>query len=186
MPWLRENQRNCAFRLVQDGMAQNTVARHLGVHQNTILSLLRRFQQSGNTRNWPRSMHHHVTSLQRDNHCRLVHLRNRFKSARLTARCIPGLRPISSWTVRNCLREYNIWPRRPAVRPILVQRHRTASLAWCRRHLLVRIQDWTNILFTNEPSFICVAVTAVIECIVTRWWTVLGSLWCTTSTIQWR
>jgi hypothetical protein len=30
--------------------------------------------------------------------------------------------------------------------------------------MCVRIQDWTNILFTNEPSFIC--VTAVIECIV--------------------
>jgi transposase len=166
MPWLSENQRNRAFRMVQAGMAQNTVARHFGVHRNTIQSLWRRFQQSGNTRDCPRSMRHHVTSLRQDNHCRLVHLRNRFQSARLTARCIPGHRPISPWTARNRLREYNIWPRRPAVRPILVQRHRTASLAWCRRHLRVRIQDWTNILFTNEPSFICVAVTAVIECVV--------------------
>ena len=32
--------------------------------------------------------------------------------------------------------------------------------------MFVGIQDCTNILFTNEPSFICVAVTAVIECIV--------------------
>jgi hypothetical protein len=121
--------------------------------------------KSGNTRDWPRSMRHHVTSLQQNNHCRLVHLRNRFQSARLTARCIPGLRPISPWTARKHLREY-IRPRRPAVRPILVQRHRTAILAWCRRHLRVRIQDCTNILFTNESTFICVAVTTVIECIV--------------------
>ena len=166
MPWLSENQRNRAFRMVQARMAQNTVARHFGVHQNTIQSLWRRFQQSGNTRNWPRSMHHHVTSLRQDNHCRLLHLRNRFKSARLTARCIPGLRPISSWTVRNRLCECNIRPRRPAVRPILVQHHRTAIPAWCRRHMFVGIQDCTNILFTNKPSFIYVAVTAVIECIV--------------------
>ena len=130
MPWLSENQRNRAFRMVQARMAQNTVAKHFGVHQNTIQSLWRRFQQSGNTRNWPRSMHHHVTSLRQDNHCRLLHLRNRFKSARLTARCIPGLRPISSWTVRNRLCECNIRPRRPAVRPILVQRHRTAIPAY--------------------------------------------------------
>jgi transposase len=166
MPWLSEKQRNRAFRMVQAGMAHNTVARHFGVHQNTIQSLWRRFQQSGNTKEWQRSMRHHMTSLRQDNHNRLAHLRNHFQSARLTARCIPGLQPISPWTVRNRLRRYNIWPRRPAVRPMLVQRHRTAILACCRWHLRVRIQDWTNILLTNESSFICVAVTAVIECIV--------------------
>jgi hypothetical protein len=152
--------------MVQAGMAQNTVAGHFAVHQNTIQSLWIRFQQPGNSRNWPRSLHHHLTSLRQDNHCRHVHLRNRFKSARLTVRCIPGLRSISSWTASNRLRECNIRPRRPAVRPILVQCHRTAILAWCRRHMSVRIQDCTNILFTNEPSFIIVAVTAVIEGIV--------------------
>jgi hypothetical protein len=151
--------------MIQAGMAQNTVVRHFGVHRNTILSLWRRFQQSGNTRDWPRSVSSswHVTSLRQDNHCRLVHLRNRLQSACWTARCIPGLWPVSPWTARNRLCEYNIRPRRPAVRTILVQRYRTAILAWCRRHLRARIQDCTNILFTNESSFICVAVTAVIE-----------------------
>jgi hypothetical protein len=50
-----------------------------------------------------------------DNHIRLVHLRNRFQTSNLTARSIPGLRPISSRTVRNRLREHNIRPRRPAI-----------------------------------------------------------------------
>lgn len=38
--------------------------------------------------------------------------------------------------------------RPPAKRPLLLPRHRKARLTWCRR----RIQDWTNILFTDESQ----------------------------------
>ncbi|XP_062599508.1 uncharacterized protein LOC134261040 [Saccostrea cucullata] len=138
MPRLSENQRNIAVGMLQAGMAQNIVAGHFGVHRNTIQSLWRRFHQSGNTRDRPRSERPRVTSRRQDNHIRLVHLRNRFQTASLTARSIPGLRPISPRTVRNRLRERNIRPRRPAVRPILLQCH----------------------------HFIWTAVTAVVECIV--------------------
>ena len=144
MPRLNENQRNRAVGMLQAGMAQNTVARHFGVHRNTIQSLWRRFQQSGNTQDRPRSGRPRRTSSQQDNHIRLVHLRNRFLTESLTARSIPGLRPISPRTVRNRLREQNIRPRRPAVRPELLQRHRVARLAWCTRHLRFRKQDWAN------------------------------------------
>ena len=82
-----------------------------------------------------------------------MHLRNRFQTSSLTAKSIPGLRPISSRTVRNILREHNIRPRRPAIRPNLLPRHRAARLTWCRRYLKFRIQDWANILFTDEFRF---------------------------------
>ena len=137
MPRLDENQRLRAIGMVQAGLAQNVVARHFGCHRNTILSLWRRFRQSDNTRN----------------HIRLVHLRNRFQTSNLTARTILGLRPISSRTVRNRLHEHNIRPRRPAIRPMLLPRHRAARLTWCRRYFRFRIQDWANILFTDESRF---------------------------------
>jgi hypothetical protein len=72
--------------------------------------------------------------------CPKLHLRNRFQTASLTARCIPGLRIINPRTVCNRMCEQIIRLKRPAVRPILIQRHRTTSLAWCRRHLPVNIQ----------------------------------------------
>ncbi|XP_065943696.1 uncharacterized protein [Magallana gigas] len=112
-----------------------------------------RFQQSGNTQDRSRSGRPRVTSRQQDTHIRLEHLRNRFQTASWTAPGIPGLRPISPRTVRNLLRKQNIRPRRPAVRPVLLQPHRIARLAWCTRHLLLRIQDWANILFTDESRF---------------------------------
>jgi transposase len=177
MLWLSKIR---AIGMVQAGIAQNTVARHFGVHWNTIKSLWRRCKQFGNTHGCPRSGRHRVTSHRHYNHYRQVHLRNRCQTASLTARCIPGPRPISQWTVCNRLREHNPRPKRPAVRQILVQSHHTASLAWCRQHLHVRIQDWTNILFTNGYRFHLLQVVAVIRCIVALG-TIPGRLWCTTS-----
>jgi transposase-like protein len=96
MPRLDENQRLRAIGMLKAGLAQNVVARHFGCHRNTILSLWRRFRQSGNTRNHRRAGRPRVTSRRQDNHIRLVHLRNRFQTSNLTARSIPGLRTISS------------------------------------------------------------------------------------------
>jgi transposase len=110
MPRLDENQRLRAIGMFQTGLAQNVVARHFVCHRNTILSLWRRFRQSDNTRERRRSSRPRVKSRRQDNHTRQVHLRNRFQTSSLTARSIPGLRPISSRTVRNRLREHNIRP----------------------------------------------------------------------------
>ena len=153
MPRLYENKRIRAIGMLQAGLAQNVVARPFGCHRNTILSLWRRFRQSGNTRDRRRSGRSRGTSRRQDNHIRLVPLRNRFQTSRLTARSIPGLRPISARTVCNRLREHNIRPTRPAIRPILLPRHRVARLTWCRRYLRFGIQDWAKILFTDESRF---------------------------------
>jgi hypothetical protein len=56
-------------------------------------------------------------------------------------------------TVRSRLRDRHSRPRRPAMRPNLLIRHRAATLTCCRRHLRFRRQDWANILFTDESNF---------------------------------
>ena len=56
-------------------------------------------------------------------------------------------------TVRNRLRERNIRPRRPAIRPVLQRRHRVARLVWCRAHLRSTRRDWARILFSDESRF---------------------------------
>ena len=85
----------------------------LHVHRNTIWDLWRRYQQFGHVGIRPRAGRPRVTSRQQDNHIRLVHLRNRFQTANLNARTIPGLLPISPRTVRNRLLE------RESVRDVL-------------------------------------------------------------------
>ena len=105
------------------------------------------------TRDRRRSGRPRVTSLRQDTYIRVTHLRNRLQTAALTARSIPGLRNISLRTVRNCLRERNIRPRRPAIHLVLQRRHHVARLAWCRAHLRFTRQDWARILFSDESSF---------------------------------
>ncbi len=150
MPRLNENDRLRIIGMLQAGMGQAVVATRFHVHRNTISDLWRRHQQFAHVGDRPRAGRPRVTSRQQDNHIRLVHLRNRFQTASLTARTIPGLLPISPRTVRNRLRERAIRPRRPAIRPVLLRRHRVARLDWCRRHLRFTRRDWAGILFTDE------------------------------------
>ena len=153
MPRLNEAQRNQAVGMIRAGVSQNEVSRRFGVHRNTISTLWRRYQQSGNTRDRRRSGRPRVTSLRQDTYIRVTHLRNRLQTAALTARSIPGLRNISPRTVRNRLRERNIRYQRPTIRPVLQRRHRVARLAWCRAHLRFTRRDWARILFSDESRF---------------------------------
>jgi hypothetical protein len=61
-----------------------------------------------------------------------------------TARRTPGLANVrfSRQTVRRGLREYGLRSRRPVVRPIRKQLHRTARLAWTRARRCWRLHTW--------------------------------------------
>ena len=83
----------------------------------------------------------------------MVHLLDRLRTATLTARSIPGLRRISPRRVHNRLRERGIWPRHPAIHPVLLKCHCVAHFAWCRRRIHFTQQDWAHVLFTYESRF---------------------------------
>ena len=126
MPRLNEAERLRAVGILEAGMTQVDVAMRLGVHFNTVYRLWRRYQQYNSVRDRPRSGRPRVTSRRQDNFIRTTHLRNRFQPASVTSRSIPRLRRISPRTVRNRLREARIRPRRPAIRPVSLRRHRVA------------------------------------------------------------
>ena len=107
-------------------------------------ALWRRYQQFGTTRVRPWSGRLRVTSNGQDTYIWVVHLRDRLRTATLTARSIPGLRRISTRTVRNRLRERGIRLRRLAIRPVF---------ACCRRHIHFTQQNWARVLFTDEYRF---------------------------------
>jgi hypothetical protein len=96
------------------------IGRNPGMLLAVRLDVWNRFRRCTSDR--IRSGRPRVTSRRQDNHIRLVHLRNRFQTSSLTARSIPGLRPISSRTVGNRLREHNIRPRRPAINTAATKR----------------------------------------------------------------
>ena len=150
MSRLNETDRWRTVGMIEACVRHTEVARQFGVHRNTVDALWRRYQQFGTTRDRPWSR---VTSNRQNTYIRVVHLRDRLRTATLTTRSIPGLRRISPRTVRNRLRERGIRPRGPAIRPVVQQRHRIARFAWCRRHIHFTQQDWARVLFTDESRF---------------------------------
>ena len=112
MPRLDTATRNIAIGRFQAGESQNEVARTLNVNQSTISRLWNIFQQTGSTNDRHRSGRPRITTPGQDRFIRVFHLRNRTVATSTTAAGIPGLRRISSQTVRKRLRQHGIRPRR--------------------------------------------------------------------------
>ena len=156
MPRLRQNERDRAVGMVQAGMRHIDVAEHFGVSRLTKVRLMSRVRATGETSDRPRSGRPKVTTLRQDRQIRLIHLRNRFLPATVTANRIPGRHNprISAQTVRNRLRVCGLRARRPRTGPTLKQRHRTARLLWLRTRLRWYRQRWQNVIFSDESRFL--------------------------------
>ena len=146
MPRLTNDQRNNAIGRLQQGATQAAVARHFNVSRATINRLWIRHNATGSVADRPRSGRPRVTTPAQDRFIRLQHLRDRFQTATTTAANIPGLRRVSSQTIRNRLRSQGIFARRPVRRNILTQRHRAARLQWCRTHRVRPLQDRKSVV----------------------------------------
>ena len=123
MPRLTAIQRERAVGMVQEGATHITVARRLGCARITITRLMQRLRQTGQTVDRPKSRRPWATTPAEDRHIRLIHLRNRFVTATLTATRVLGLR-VSRQTICRRLREHGIRARRPCRRVYLSAQHR--------------------------------------------------------------
>jgi transposase len=130
MPRLDPATRNIAIGRLKAGEFQNEVARTLNVNQSTISRLWNRFQQTGSTHDHQRSGRPRIATPGQDRYIRVFRLRNRTVAASTTAAGIPGLRRISSQTVRNRLRQHDIRPRRLYFRAVLTPLHRRERVRW--------------------------------------------------------
>jgi len=151
MPRLSEAERNRAVGMLQAGVPVVDVSRTFNCSRTTIHQLARRFRETDNVRDRPRSGRPRATS-QRDDHVVVLrHLRNRFIPATLTARDFN----VVPQTIRNRLRAQDapIRARRPNTGGILTIRHRQARLQWARRHRHWRRREWDTVLFTDESRF---------------------------------
>ena len=125
----------------------------LGKWVCAINRLWARYNATGSTRDRPRSGRPRITTPAQDRYIRLLHLRDRFKTASSTVNQIPGLRRVSSQTIRNRLRQFGLRPMRPLRRHILLPRHLAARLQWCRQHRAWRHAQWRTVLFSDESRF---------------------------------
>ena len=161
MPRLRQNERERAVTYLLQGVSQSEVARCLGVHQSTI----NRLQMTGSTADQPRSGRPRVTTEHQDRRIRLLHLRDRFRTAVQTALETPGTHNnrIHPKTVRNRLKDFGLTAHRPYVGPPLTPRRRAVRMNWLQRHLQITspVNAGDYFCFQTNQGLHCFALTAV-------------------------
>ena len=150
---LSQLDRGRAIALILQGRSQ----RDVGVHGSTISRLVQRLRATGRLTDRPRSGRPRVTTQRQARRIRLVHLRNRLRTATETAREVIGThdRRVCPRTVRNRLREFDLRPRRPYVGPNLTCRRRRRRMQWLRAHApnRFRLADWRRVMFSDESRF---------------------------------
>ena len=155
MAHLSQLDRGTAIALILQG----DVAQQFGVHESMISRLVQRLRATGRLTDRPRSGRPRVTTQRQDKRIRLVHLRNRLRTATETAREVIGTHGRRSCvyprTVRNRLREFDLRPRRPYVGPNLTPRRRQRRMQWLRAHApnRFRLADWRRVMFSDESRF---------------------------------
>ena len=153
------NEAAHAVGMPQAGQVQRAVAGHFNVSQSVTSRLWNRFQHTGNVAERPRAGRPRKTTVRQDRYVSNMAKRQRFQSAvRLNSDFRTATRVrVSSQTGRNRLHTASLRVYRPAVRPILTLRHRTALLQWERDHVNWQLRHWTPVLLTDELRF-CVAI----------------------------
>ena len=135
------------------GKKINKIAAYFNVHRHTIGRVASRHRTTASVKDRVRSGRPRVTTPAQDRYILNTHLRNRFLPANDTARNIPGLRVISSQTVRNRLHQFGLWARRAAIRLVLSPHNRHVRLLWAREHVRWTRHQWNGVLFTDESRF---------------------------------
>ena len=141
MPRLSREERLIALGMIQANMNYSQVARHFGCSRTAIRKLVERHAETGSVDDRPRPGRERVTTPEQDRYIRLLHLRNRFRSASRTARETPGTHNprISSPTVRRRLRQCDLRCRRPVRGNILTPFRRRRRLLWTQQRV-----NWTQ------------------------------------------
>lgn len=141
-----------AVALADAGYSQRRIGRTLGVPRTTVQDAIRRFRETGRYTRRPGSGRHRCTSSRDDRFIVTNVLRNRFLTAVEARNQLFEVRnnSISERTVRRRLAEQNLVARRPAKAPKLEVHHRRARLQFAREHLNWTMEEWRNVLFSDE------------------------------------
>lgn len=143
-----------AVGLLEGGMRQVDVARQLGVTQSVISRLYSRYREHGDVSERHRGRER-ATTRRQDRFLQLNARRRRNITAPELQIMLQETHhvQVSSETVRRRLREVNLNSRRPLRVPVINRANRRARRLWAQEHVRWMVNDWRNVLFTDESRY---------------------------------
>lgn len=137
-----------AMELIRQGRTQRAVADELNRSPSVIHRLVKRHNETGETKYRHGGIHPRITTRNED---RAIVAETRH-NPRVTTTTLKTLipRPISRRTIVRRLHERGIKSFRPVVKPLLTERHRAARRDFASTHATWTIEQWRKCLFTDE------------------------------------
>lgn len=141
-----------ASTLLDEGYSMRYVASLLGRHHSSISRMMRRHNETGSHNRRPGQGRKRCTTQIDDRFLRQRALRDRRVTSNLLRNELADVRntAISSRTVRRRLHEAELSSRRPAKKPLLTREHRVQRLNFARLHQNWTVNDWKQVLFSDE------------------------------------
>lgn len=144
-----------AVALNHDGRNIRYIAEFLGKPKSSIQDAISRFRQTGEYTRRRGSGRPRITN-QRDNQfINLTALRDRNVPSTEIGRRLQDVRgtTVSERTIRRRLNEGGLTSRRPVLCPKLLPAHRTQRLNFSQEHRNWGVEEWSQVLFTDESRF---------------------------------
>lgn len=142
--------------LIEDGRSKSYVARTLRIPRSTVRDAWNRYLQTGIFTRRQGSGRRRMTTEADDHFVTISSLRDRRSTAVCLKNDLQMIRHVnvSERTIRRRLAEDGLRSRRPTICPRLLPRHRQHRLRFARSHSDWTLEQWGNVLFTDE-SRVC-------------------------------
>lgn len=154
MPYvgLSEVQRGRIITMAEQGMSQRQIARTVGVTQGVVSKTYARFLELGTLKNRPRRSRGRVTTERQDRFLAQTARRNPAVShSELQRQFLQATGvSVSVETIRKRLRARELFKRRALRVPELSRQNKVDRFNWCLEHENWTIEDWKNVLFSDE------------------------------------
>lgn len=154
MPYvgLTDVQRGKIVALVEQGMPQRDVAEVVGVTQGLVSKTYARYLELGTLKNRPRQSRQRVTTEQQDRFvCQIARRNPNVSHPELKRQLLEATGVnVSVETIRKRLRARGLYSRRQLRVPELSRQNKTDRLNWCLQHQNWTIENWQNVLFSDE------------------------------------
>jgi transposase len=128
---ISEAQRWQIIGMHTTGMSFKAIGRQMGYHYTVVSHLVRKYTQTNNVKDLPRSGRPRVTADCDERALQRLVRRMPFTSSPVIKQHWLSNRRLSTRTVRNRLKSAGLKSRRVIKRPLLTDRHRRSRLAWC-------------------------------------------------------